>query len=76
VREAATLTASAALKERVADVIAKDIAELLSLIDGRSVTTAAGEVRLSGRLAVSRLHTARDRRHGRFGSSPFLLTNT
>ena len=46
VREAATLTASAALKERVADVIAKDVAELLSQIDGRSVTTAAGEVRL------------------------------
>ena len=46
VREASTLTASAALKERVADVIAKDIDELLSQIDGRSVTTAAGEVRL------------------------------
>ena len=46
VREAATLTASAALKERVADVIAKDIDELLSQVDGRSVTTAAGEVRL------------------------------
>ena len=46
VREAATLTASAALKERVIDVIAKDIDELLSQIDGRSVTTAAGEVRL------------------------------
>lgn len=46
VREAATLTASAALKERVADVIARDIDELLSQIDGRSVTTAAGEVRL------------------------------
>jgi len=46
VREAATLTASAALKERVADVIAKDIDDLLSQIDGRSVTTAAGEIRL------------------------------
>ena len=47
VRDAATLTASEALKERVADVIAKDIEELLSQVDGRSVTTAAGEVRLA-----------------------------
>lgn len=46
VREAATLTASAALKERVADVVAKDIDDLLVQIDGRSVTTAAGEGRL------------------------------
>lgn len=46
VREAATLTATSALKERVADVIAKDIEDLLSQIDGRSVTTAAGEIRL------------------------------
>lgn len=46
VRDAATLTASAALKERVVDVVAKDIAELLWQIDGRSITTAAGEMRL------------------------------
>jgi membrane-bound serine protease (ClpP class) len=46
VREAATLTASEALKERVIDVIAKDIEHLLSQVDGRSVTTAAGDVRL------------------------------
>jgi membrane-bound serine protease (ClpP class) len=46
VRDAATLTASAALKERVVDVVAKDIGELLSQIDGRSVTTTAGEMRL------------------------------
>lgn len=46
VRDAATLTASEARKERVADVVAKDIEELLSQVDGRSVTTAAGEVRL------------------------------
>ncbi|MFM9847678.1 MAG: NfeD family protein [Hyphomicrobiaceae bacterium] len=54
VREAATLTASAALKQRVADVIAKDIDDLLSQIDGRSVNTAAGEIRLDtkGRSAV------------------------
>ena len=46
VRDAATLTASVALKERVIDVVAKDIDDLLSQIDGRSVTTAAGEMRL------------------------------
>lgn len=49
VREAATLTATAALNERVADVIAKDIEDLLSQIDGRSVTTAAGEIRLESK---------------------------
>lgn len=46
VREAATLTASAALKERVIDVIAKDVADLLAQLDGRTVSTAAGDVRL------------------------------
>ena len=46
VREAATLTAAAALKERVIDAIAGDVDELLTQIDGRSVTTALGEVRL------------------------------
>jgi membrane-bound serine protease (ClpP class) len=46
VRDAATLTASAALKERVIDVVAKDIEDLLAQIDGRSVTTAAGTMRL------------------------------
>ncbi|MDX1499641.1 MAG: nodulation protein NfeD [Woeseiaceae bacterium] len=37
VREAATLTAQEALEENVIDVIAKDRAELLALIDGREV---------------------------------------
>ena len=46
VREAATLTASAALKERVVDMIARDVDDLLSQVDGRKITTAAGEVRL------------------------------
>jgi membrane-bound serine protease (ClpP class) len=46
VREAATLTASAALKERVVDAIANDIDDLLAQIDGRPVATAAGETRL------------------------------
>jgi len=54
VREAATLTASAALKERVVDTIAKDVDDLLSQIDGRKITTATGEVRLEtkGRAVV------------------------
>jgi membrane-bound serine protease (ClpP class) len=46
IREAATLTATAALQERVIDVIAKDDSDLLSQIDGRTTTTAAGETRL------------------------------
>ena len=47
VRDAATLTASAALKEKVVDVVAKDVEDLLSQIDGRTVATTAGEVRLA-----------------------------
>jgi len=46
VRDAATLTATAALQERVTDVIANDVEQLLAQIDGRTVTTAAGEMRL------------------------------
>ncbi|MGE0630151.1 MAG: nodulation protein NfeD [Hyphomicrobiaceae bacterium] len=49
VRDAATLTADEALKDNVVDVVAADAAELLNAVDGRSVTTAAGEVRLSTR---------------------------
>jgi membrane-bound serine protease (ClpP class) len=46
VREAATLTATAALKEKVVDVVATGIGDLLAQIDGRTVRTGAGEVRL------------------------------
>jgi membrane-bound serine protease (ClpP class) len=54
VREAATLTASAALKENVIDLTAQDVSELLSRIDGRTVTTAAGQIRLQTKgLAVT-----------------------
>jgi membrane-bound serine protease (ClpP class) len=49
VREAATLTASAALKERVIDLIAENVDDLLAQIDGRTVKTQAGEVRLETR---------------------------
>jgi membrane-bound serine protease (ClpP class) len=47
VRDAATLTASAALKERVIDLIANDMADLLAQIDGRTVKTQDGAVRLA-----------------------------
>lgn len=40
VREAATLTSSEALRDKVIDVIATDIDDLLRQIDGRSVTIA------------------------------------
>jgi membrane-bound serine protease (ClpP class) len=46
VRDAATLTASAALREDVIDLIADDVGDLLARIDGRVVKTRAGEVRL------------------------------
>ena len=35
VRDAATLTATVALEERVIDVVAKDVEDLLAQIDGR-----------------------------------------
>ena len=47
VREAATLTATAALEARVIDVLAKDVEDLMAQIDGRVVTTTAGEFRLA-----------------------------
>jgi membrane-bound serine protease (ClpP class) len=46
VRDAATLTASAALKERVIDLLANDLDDLLVQIDGRMVKTPAGQVRI------------------------------
>jgi membrane-bound serine protease (ClpP class) len=54
VRDAATLTATAALKERAVDLIASDIPDLVAQIDGRSVKTTAGDVRLGtkGRAVV------------------------
>lgn len=46
VRAAASLTASAALKENVIDVIADDVPDLLRKIDGRSAIVAGKPVRL------------------------------
>ena len=45
VREAASLSANAALQEKVIDLIARDQAELLTQIDGRAVEIAGGETR-------------------------------
>ena len=46
VRKGATLTATDALKKRVIEVIAGDVDQMLTAIDGRSVTTIAGETKL------------------------------
>lgn len=46
VREAVSLTAAEALSERVVDVVARDVPDLLAQIDGRTVRTAQGELRL------------------------------
>ena len=49
VRDAASLTAEAALQQHVIDLMANDVPDLLSKLDGRSVSTTAG---------VLTLHTA------------------
>jgi membrane-bound serine protease (ClpP class) len=49
VRDAAALTATGALKERAIDVIAKDVPDLLSQADGRSVKAADGTIKLQTR---------------------------
>lgn len=46
VRESVSLTAAEALRERVIDVVATDIDDLLAQIDGRSVRMSSGEQRL------------------------------
>ena len=46
VREAASLNSEQALEQKVVDLLAGDIAELLEAIDGRSVTTSDGSIRL------------------------------
>jgi membrane-bound serine protease (ClpP class) len=47
VRSAASLTASAALEQKVIDVIATDVTDLLKRIDGRKVKMSTGEVQLA-----------------------------
>jgi membrane-bound serine protease (ClpP class) len=47
VREGASLSASEALRERVIDVVARDVPELLGALDGRAAKLPAGPVRLA-----------------------------
>lgn len=49
VREAASLAAAEALREKVIDVVASDIPDLLAQIHGRTVRMASGELRLQTR---------------------------
>lgn len=49
VREAVTLTASEALREKVIDIVAPDVPSLLQQIDGRRIAMPAGEVTVSTR---------------------------
>ena len=46
VREAVSLSAEAALKEKVVDVVATDLADLLKQLHGRKVKLATGEITL------------------------------
>jgi membrane-bound serine protease (ClpP class) len=47
VRSATSLTATAALEQKVIDIVATDLADLMRQIDGRAVVTGAGEQRLA-----------------------------
>ncbi|MCB4365761.1 nodulation protein NfeD [Hydrogenophaga taeniospiralis] len=49
VREAVSLSATEALREKVVDVVASDLPDLLRQIDGRTVRMASGELRLQTR---------------------------
>lgn len=55
VREAVSLTAQEALRERVIDVVARDVTDLLAQVDGRRVRVPAGEVVLRTRGAAVEL---------------------
>jgi membrane-bound serine protease (ClpP class) len=46
VREAVSLSATEALEAHVVDLIANDVPDLVAKVDGRTVKTAAGEVRI------------------------------
>jgi membrane-bound serine protease (ClpP class) len=52
VREAVSLTAGEALREKVIDVIAKDVPDLLAQIDGRTVRVQGRDVKLDTRGAA------------------------
>ncbi|MEO7940122.1 MAG: nodulation protein NfeD, partial [Burkholderiaceae bacterium] len=63
VREAVSLTASEAMREKVIDIVAPDLPALLKQIDGRRVTMPQGAVTLStaGLATVERPPGTRDR---------------
>jgi len=46
VREAVSLTASEALSQKVVDVVARDVSDLLAQIDGRTIRVQAADVKL------------------------------
>lgn len=52
VRDAASLSAQSALQQKVIDIVARDSADLLTQLNGRSVKVGAGEVRLDTRRVV------------------------
>lgn len=54
VRDAASLSAQSALQQNVIDIIARDEADLLAQLDGRTVTIGSGEVRLDTKGAALR----------------------
>jgi membrane-bound serine protease (ClpP class) len=56
VREAVSLTAAEAVQTKVVDVVAKDLPELLALVDGRAIRLPVGEVRLATRDAPYEVH--------------------
>jgi len=49
VREAVSLTASEALRDKVIDIVAKDVPDLLAQIDGRTVRVQSADVKLATR---------------------------
>lgn len=49
VRDAASLSAQSALRQNAIDIVARDSADLLAQLNGRSVKVGAGEVRLDTR---------------------------
>jgi membrane-bound serine protease (ClpP class) len=55
VREAVSLTAGEALREKVVDVIAKDVPDLLAQIDGRTVRVQGRDVKLATRDAAQEI---------------------
>lgn len=58
VRNAVSLTATAALEQNVIDIVADDLPDLLKQVNGRKVKTGAGEVTLATQgLVIERMET-------------------